>query len=391
MYEAFIQKIFLDLAEEIRSKVGESLTMQDREVTSVFATSKSNVIRKALHDKDGVVMCLKIRGLAGFLGKENEFHSRLGKELSAIAKTYGLGGIFHSDELPNHGITEDEVEKLRMDFQIGTEDAFVLVAGNRVIVAKVSDSLKKRLSNATIGVPAETRAASFEGETTFLRPRPGAARMYPETDIPLIVVSTETLDTLRKEIPEPWEKQVSDFSKKYDLPIQLAEPLFDSERRDLFEKVVRQTKLAPRYVASSLIDTMLSLSRDGVPVEKLEDAVLMRLFEALSMNKFAKEAMSRVLRQVSNDPTLGLDEVLSKVGLTMLGEAELDRVVDDVISLNMDLVRAKGTGAHSVLMGKIMQSIRGKADGKVVNDTLTTHLANVLEREKINQSSQESG
>ena len=391
LYEASRQKFFFDLAMEIRSKTGENVAMWDVEVTSLFATSKSNVIRKALYDNKGVVVCLKIGGLSGFLGRENEFHSRLGKELSAIAKTYGLGGIFHSDELPNHGITEEDVAKLRTTCQIGTDDAFVLVAGNHAITLKVIESLKKRLRYAMFGVPAETRSANLEGETTFLRPRPGAARMYPETDIPLIVVSSGTLDTLRKEIPEPWEKQVSDFSKKYDLPFQLAEPLFDSERRELFERVVRQTKLAPRFVASSLIDTMLSLSRDGVPVDKLEDSTLMRLFEALSLNKFAKEALPRVLRQVSKEPTLGLDEVLSKAGLTMIGEVELGHVVQDVITQNIDIVRAKGTGAHSVLMGKIMQSVRGKADGKLVNDTLTRHLADVLKREKINQSSQESG
>ena len=94
-----------------------------------------------------------------------------------------------------------------------SEDAFVLVAGEAARVQRVADALVTRIRYSLNGVPAETRAASIEGETTFLRPRPGSARMYPETDIPLIQISESIIDRLRKEIPEPWDKQVSSFSR----------------------------------------------------------------------------------------------------------------------------------------------------------------------------------
>ena len=31
---------------------------------------------------------------------------RIGKEMSDIVKTYGLGGVFHSDEIPIKGISD---------------------------------------------------------------------------------------------------------------------------------------------------------------------------------------------------------------------------------------------------------------------------------------------
>ena len=95
---------------------------------------------------------------------------------------------------------------LRSMNNIAADDAFVLIAGDRQKTGKVADALKKRLQHSTIGVPAETRAASLEGETAFLRPRPGAARMYPETDIPLIQVSAETLTRLREQNPRTMGK-----------------------------------------------------------------------------------------------------------------------------------------------------------------------------------------
>jgi glutamyl-tRNA(Gln) amidotransferase subunit E len=111
----------------------------------------------------------------------------------------------------------------------------------------------------------------------------------------------------------------------------------------------------------------------------------MKLFQALSQNRFAKEAFPRVLREAAAEPTLSLDALLAKVGLTMMSEEDLARVVDQVIQQNFDLVKSKGTGAQNILMGKVMQVVRGKADGKLVNDTLASRLSDALKREKVNQ------
>ena len=37
---------------------------------------------------------------------------RLGKELSQIVRFYGIGGIFHSDELPGYGISKEDVDNI---------------------------------------------------------------------------------------------------------------------------------------------------------------------------------------------------------------------------------------------------------------------------------------
>ena len=382
-FESARQKFFFDLAAEIRERVGESPMIQESDATALFKDTKSSVIKKSLAQPNSIVSCLSIMGFAGLIGKENEFHSRLGKEFGAIAKSYGLGGVFHSDELPNYGITSHEVSELRSNMKMGDGDAFILIAGERRQTERVVEALKARIRHATKGVPAETRAASADGETSFLRPRPGAARMYPETDIPLIPVSSEELAKLRAKIPEPWEAQVMKFAKEYDLPEQLAEPVYDSERRDLFERVVSELKLPPRFVASSLIDTFLSLSRDGVPVASLNDGRIFEVFSAIVSGRFAKEAFPAVIRQIAANREQSLEEALAKSGLGSISREELMKIIDETILQNISLVNAKGAnGALSTLMGKVMQRVRGKADGKLVNETLASRLA---EREKANQ------
>ena len=65
------------------------------------------------------------------------------------------------------------------------------------------DSIIKRIEEAKMGVPAETRQATPNGETVYLRPRPGASRMYPETDIPPISVTGEMIQHAQKSVIYP--------------------------------------------------------------------------------------------------------------------------------------------------------------------------------------------
>ncbi len=46
--------------------------------------------------------------MAGMFGYSPYEGIRLGKEVAELVRFFGIGGIFHSDELPNYG-----VEKIR--------------------------------------------------------------------------------------------------------------------------------------------------------------------------------------------------------------------------------------------------------------------------------------
>ncbi|HKW05895.1 MAG TPA: Glu-tRNA(Gln) amidotransferase GatDE subunit E, partial [Nitrososphaerales archaeon] len=269
---------------------------------------------------------------------------------------------------------------------INDSDAFVLVAGESTQTEKTSSALIDRLRNVTTGVPAETRAVTEDGETIFLRPRPGAARMYPETDINLISVGGNYVDSLRKEIPEPWEKLVMQFASKYDLPNQLAEPMLDSDRRVLFVEVATSTKLAPRYIASVVIDLLQSLSREGLQVDSVGDDMLLRVFHSLDSGKFAKEAMSDLLRMILKEPTIQISEAVVKVGGGSISKEELKVIVRDVINENSELLKEKGRNPQSTIMGKVMQKVRGKVDGKLVSEEVKEALASTVEDNKINSS-----
>lgn len=114
-----------------------------------------------------------------------------------------MNGIFHSDELPNYGIEKSYIDDLR-DFLNITEssDAFMICAANK---DKATDALRAavmRADQAIYGVPEETRDPLPDGTTRYSRPLASAARMYPETDVPPILITEKRLENIRKNMPE---------------------------------------------------------------------------------------------------------------------------------------------------------------------------------------------
>src|SRR5262249_17269507 len=153
------------------------------------------------------------------------------------------------------------------------------------------ESLNQRLKAVLKGVPAETRAATPTGETIYIRPRPGSARMYPETDIAPIKVDSLLLDPLRQKIPRPIEEYTNEMISKFGLNKKLAEEIFDSQYLNLFEKIVSSTKISPTFVASKLTEDITNLERQGYDSSLLTDERVLEIFNELDKGRIAKESV----------------------------------------------------------------------------------------------------
>jgi len=273
-----------------------------KDVTEIFAKTKSKIIRRKLQ-QGGVVYALRLRGFGGLLGLEAAPGIRLGAEFSGRARAWSeVEGIFHTDELPGYGISGEEVEKLRMIMEAGDHDAIVLVASDREKAQDALERVRERAIEALQGVPSETRGARPDGTTIYLRPRPGAARMYPETDIPPYPVPREYVEELKKRLPPTLDVLAERLSKKYGLSRQIVNELIDSERVELFERVVAETEIQPSVVASILTEHMKSLRREGVNVENIGDEELIEFFRMVSRRELAPVHPSPVnFHEVAHD------------------------------------------------------------------------------------------
>ena len=203
------QESLLQIAEDLKKRNVQPTTIERNYIslTAIFQNTKARVIREAI-SKNGVVLGMKLHHFGGLLGKELGIAGlRFGTELASRASFWaGVGGIFHSDELPAYGISESEVTQVRESLKLSDDDAFVLVADQPDRAVDALNAVTDRAVEALTGVPEETRNAMADGSSRFLRPRPGAARMYPETDVPPTSVTEEQLSQLKSKLPERSEE-----------------------------------------------------------------------------------------------------------------------------------------------------------------------------------------
>ncbi len=347
------------------------------EVTDILARSSSKMAKKII-ESSGSFRAIRLPGFAGLIGFEPYPGIRLGKELGELVRFYGLGGVFHSDELPNYGISKEEVEAVRERLGLGDSDAFVMVGGPDDKIGFAIDAIIRRLKAAHAGVPAETRAATIDGRTVFSRPRPGAARMYPETDIPTFPVTGSLLASLADKVPKSWDEVIDGIAGKYDINKKLATQIFDSNYLSVFEEIVSRTKVQPTFIASKLTEDLTSLQRQGLDPVVLTDSVLVDIFSRLDKGAIAKESVVLIFEKLMKREGRTVDEVIKVLGVSSISDEELSAVLDKVISDNMAAVQEKGMNALGMLMGRSMAVLRGKADGQKINAALKDKLEKIV-------------
>jgi len=351
------------------------------DVTDLLRNSSSKVLKRILTD-DSKIIAFVLHGFNGILSFEPYPGIRLGKELGDLVKSYGIGGIFHSDELPNYGISIDDVQSISSVLRMNKNDAFILVGGSITLLNTVLFELFNRITKSFSGVVPETRYVRIDGITAFSRPRPGSSRMYPETDIPYISIDENTMKGLSKNIPQPWDVVIEQISKKYDINKTLAENIFDSQYFILFEKIISQTSISPSFIISKLTEDLVSLERDGYDTSILTEDVLFYLFMQLNYSRISKESVPIIIEKLLKKEVDDVEEVIRSFGTDSLTEEFVDDTISRIISENKKVISEKGLDAVGLLMGRCMENLRGKIDGEKVNKKLMTKLINYIQGSK---------
>ncbi|ELY42353.1 Glu-tRNA(Gln) amidotransferase subunit GatE [Natronorubrum sulfidifaciens] len=359
--EAARQVELVEIRDELEAR--EAAVGETQDVTDVFEGTDSGVIGGAL-SSGGSVMAVPLYGFDGLVGREIAPDRRLGTEFSDHAKRHGAGGIFHTDELPAYGVTEDEVEALRDAVGAGSEDAVAIVAADTDIAEASIEAVAERAGTALEGVPEETRDALEDGATRYLRPLPGAARMYPETDVPPVEPDPS-------EVPEPelLTAKVDRYQDEFDLGAGLAEQVAYGTHMPLFESVVADG-IDPTLAATTLESTLTELRRDDVPVEALTETHIEAVLEMVDDGDLPNEGVTDLLEVLSEEPDQSAEEAADDAGLGGADEDEVREAIAEVVERNETQVEEEGMQAFSGLMGECMGALRGKADGDLVSQLL---------------------
>jgi len=360
----------LNIMEELQSG-NASVPGDIVNVTHLFTQTQSKVIKKAL--KHGVVLALNLPGFTGQVGREIQPGRRLGTEFSDYAKKSGVGGIFHTDELPAYGITEQEVDTVREAVGARDGDCVILVADLEDRVQGALQMVVERARIALEAIPEETRRGLPDGNSAYMRPLPGAARMYPETDVPSVVVTRDMLDSI--ELPELLPERKARYMEELGLNEELA-GIVVSKHLESFDRIITEVPgIDPTLVASTLVNTLTKLRRESgltheFDIDKVEPYHYVRLFKLVVSGGVTKEVIPDLLIEIAQHPEMDVEDVAKNMGLGQKRIEDIEFIVENIIDQRIDFVEERGIGAVGPLMGEVMKEFRGSVPGNILSNIL---------------------
>ncbi len=350
-------KGFKDLSS--MPKVVENEVIRQTKLNSIEKgdIAQATIVNECFNKKKDFALALKIHRWNGILGtkKSPENHIRMGRELSDYAKRAGMKGIMHSDELPDYGISINETNSIKSKLECNEDDAFILIFGKEKMVRNAMEIVIERIK--TQGVPKEVRKVTPQNLTRYLRPMPGASRMYPETDIAPLKINNikvskpKTLDQRENELPlnkeeskqlvsRNLDKQFNNLNQKYNIPQLVSRILLH---------ILPQLKAEGETICNDDVDKVMNLFVEGAIV---------------------KEGIPNALIQSSNN-----EEVKTNSGNI---DNEVNEFIDHLISEKEEFIKENGMRAVGALMGPVMSEFRGKMDGGDINKLLMGKIKEIL-------------
>ncbi|MFP4567840.1 MAG: Glu-tRNA(Gln) amidotransferase subunit GatE [Candidatus Woesearchaeota archaeon] len=224
----------------------------------------------------------------------------------------------------------------------------------------INKEIKRHLDIIDEGkkVQSEVRKVEADDSSSFMRPMPGADRMYPETDIEPILSKNIVVD-----LPETLDVKVKRYKESFDLSDDLAIKVvkFESKSNKSFEEIFKKyasKDLSPTNIADFLLSQVQGAEKKlGFELSKLDEN---KILGALSSGVIAYSSVPDLLKDASEGK-------IDFKKYEKLSEDDVRKIIKKIISENEGAPRG-------LLMGKVMASLKGRADGKLVNDFLNAEL-----------------
>jgi len=203
-------------------------------------------------------------------------------------------------------------------------------------------------------VSSEVRRALANGETKFLRPMPGAARMYPETDLPLLKISRDLINQAKKSLPK-LRSEIAEELRKQKLTEDLIKLILEGQL-DNFKALIKIYPKNPLLVAKMLTfwrkEVGSKMNKNFSEVEeKINMDILEKILQEVKKGKMDSNKIKPVFMDLMNGVLL--DDAIN------IEEKDLGNIEEKI----MKVIKGKPGLSSNAYMGLVMKEFKGQISG----------------------------
>lgn len=271
---------------------------------------------------------------------------KIGEILRACKVKRGIGTIRQDLNISIKGHNRVEVK--------GFQDPKMMIETVNQEILRQQEEIKKGKEEG------EVRNALPDGKTEFLRPMPGRARMYPETDLTLLYISREKVNKLKKELPK-LKHEIRDELKKKGVSEELI-PLV-LENLDEFETLMKVYDND-----ANLVGKMISLWRNEFATKMkksfeevkdvLTERILERILEKLKSKEINEGDVKGIMLKVAEGKSI--DDALK------VERVDENKLEEEIVKI----VNEKPGMRANAYMGMVIQKLGSSVDKRKAMEIL---------------------
>ena len=237
----------------------------------------------------------------------------------------------------------------------------------KVFIKAIENEVERQreLSDAGKSGDMEVRNVLPDASTKFMRPLPGSARMYPETDLPILKIHRDLINEAKRDLPKLRSEEEKELKKK-GLNEDMIKLLFKQNLLQEFKALLNMIN-NPQLVAKVLLMYPKEVAkRAGISLDKIEEVlgqdILESILEAVVKKKISekeiKQVMERIIEGKSFDEAIKFEKVdVGKI------EEKVRKMIKEKPGLNAN-----------AYMGLAMKEFKGKVDGKSLIEIIKKYI-----------------
>ncbi|MFH1358376.1 MAG: Asp-tRNA(Asn)/Glu-tRNA(Gln) amidotransferase subunit GatB [archaeon] len=246
------------------------------------------------------------------------------------------------------------------------------------IIKSINSEFERHKKEKPISL--ETRRWNSETQKTELmrtKEQQADYRFIPDPDLPVIKITKQRTDKLKKQLPETPMQKLEKIIKTHKINKKNAEILTQNlEIAELYEKVIKKI---PANFALPWITTewfsVLNYNKKTMDDLIINPEHITELLELLKQNKITPLKTKEILRKFIPKSFSPKQEAKHQTKIT--NKQELTKTIQEVIKKNKKSVQDYKSGqtkAFNFLMGQIMQTTNKRADYEISREILEKEL-----------------